>query len=316
MVHSSGYCVYYDTPSLSEAQPTERLQMLGTLIEGIERHEVRAGNTAMCLAMDMLPDTDGAAHSVSNATETSHGKLATSQSLKLLTETPRMEGFISAIKRWPTQEHALDVGTGPFPIFALATALYHPKAAITAVEMNSHAAEAAAKITQLFGLADRIRVVHADIAEYPIDPNTTAAVTETFNSGLQAEPGPKIVRLLHNAGIPRITPSKANLRLSMPNGKFYQEIDLREDTHADIAFSGWVHDTETPLGDVNISTEYHDNSGLVLAYDADWITRKLGVHELLALRRALSTAPASGRVTYELGTALFKPLIKEEPSNK
>jgi len=75
-----------------------------------------------------------------------------------------------------------------------------------------------------------------------------------------------------------------------------------------------VIDAETPFRDVDISTEYHDDLGLVLDYEADWITQKLGVNDLITLQRTLSNAPASGRVTYELGAAPFKPLVKERIS--
>lgn len=312
MLHESRHVVYYDARALSDAQPGEKREMLGTLLDGMLAQDVIAGNTAYCLGTDLTGvSAENSYGPISYATETSHGKFTPYMSLKLIRNMQRLDGFISAIKRWPEQEAVVDVGSGSFPILALAAAVYHPGAHVNAIEINPDAADAAAKIAEAFGMQDRVEIINSDIAKHPVDANTTAAVTETFNAGLQEEPGPKIVRMLHNSGVPVITPSTAELRLTMPSGKFFQGIDLRRDTHAEIAFDGWDQNTDE-LRKINISAAYYDDFGIVLPYDADIISSALNYRTSPDLQKAMSDAGGSGHITYELGAHPFEPKVKEQ----
>lgn len=222
---------------------------------------------------------------------------------------PRLHGFIHAIKRWPEQQGVLDVGSGAFPILALAAAVYHPHADVVAVEIDAKAALAATKMTELFGLSNRLAVINTDFADYAIDRNTTAAVTETFDAGLQAEPGPKIIGILGKEGIQTITPSAAVLLLQTPADKeFLQHVDLRRDTHADIMFDCQGEDLSS-VKSLNIYTAYYDDFGLVLPVHADTIICRLGLRPRFTLKNALTQANGPGRLVYELGTRAFEPRV-------
>ncbi|HEY4964167.1 MAG TPA: hypothetical protein VIH90_05720 [Candidatus Saccharimonadales bacterium] len=311
MLHPLGYSIYYDAESLYSATSHEKQLMLGAIVEGILEGDKRAGNTAYCLTSDLvgIPDISPP-EEPRNDTPTSHGKLTTSTSLRLLKDNERLRGFTAAIKRWPEQSAVIDVGCGPFPVLALAAAMYHPHAEVSAIEINQEAADAAREIVGHFVLSDRVHVVRADIANHNIDPNTTAAVTETFNSALQEEPGPKIVQLLHRHGIPIITPSLAELRLQIAESTFYQQVDLRTDTHANIVFEGIDSDVfEEDYPD--ISAAYSDGFGLVLPYDQDAISNGLRLRLQMVLRPVLERAGSSGCLTYELGKYLFEPKVRE-----
>jgi SAM-dependent methyltransferase len=316
MRHPSGLSVYYDAETLTAAPSGERQAMLGTILSGMLDANEIAGNTAVCLAND-LTDANSLKRfvPVPYTTETSHGELAVSSSLGLLWNRERLHGFLNAIRRWPEQEGVIDVGCGPFAVLALAAAMYHPRAEVTAIEINPDAAQAAAKITEIFGMSDRVHVVNADIAYYPIDTNTTAAVTETFDAALQGEPGPQIVRLLHENGVTVITPSQAELRLCVPDGAFVQQIDLRRDTHASIDFHDSLECTDNPRW-VDLSASYSDDFGIVLPYDADTISMHLHSAEQAALWEVIKQANGPGRLTYELGAYTFQPqLTALEPAN-
>lgn len=309
MHHESGYLVHYDADMLQAATSSEKQDMLRLIIDGMLKKDMRAGNTAYCLGQDLagIPQYTRL-DSISYDTETSHGLLPTSVSLDLTRDMGRLQGFIQALKRWPEQQLVMDVGCGVFPVLALATAVFHPKAAVQAIEINPDAAEAAQIITKAFDLDDRIAIVSSDIYNHPIDANTTAAITETFNSGLQSEPGPKIVRLLHANGIEVITPSAAELCLTLDNLTFRQRIDLRHDTHANIAFENWRHDPASK-NRPDIRAEYYDDRGIVLQYDVDQISSGLGWRIEHLLSEALQTAGESGSVAYELGAHPFNPQI-------
>ena len=316
MLHHLGYSVYCDAETLSVSSLSERQVILGSIINGMVEGDMRAGNTAYCLGRDLtdIPECSPT-EQVSFETPTSHGKLKTSMSLNLTRDTNRLQGFISAIKRWPEQTGVIDVGCGPFPILALAAAIYHPHAEISAIEMHQEAANAAEEIVRHFGLSDRLHVVNADIAHYDIDPNASAAITETFNSALQEEPGPKIVRLLDNSGIPIITPSKATLRLTLPNGVFTRAVDLRYDTHASIDFNGWVYDSDIHKP-ADLKAEYYDDFGLVLAYGTDTISNGLHFNGWYNLRKAMAKAGNSGQLVYELGAHPFTPEVHDVAPTK
>ncbi len=311
---NTGYFVYYDAHSLTSALPGERREMLKRVVEGIYNQDVEAANTAYCLGRDIAGIPESAPPSpVSFDTQTSHGKLTTSVGLNLLMNKARLHGFIEAIRRWPEQEAVIDVGCGPFPILALAAALHHQKSEVSALDINADSAGAAEQLIAIFGLGDRVHVTHADIANYSIDTSITAAVTETFDSALHGEPGPRIVRLLHDNGVPIITPSKAELCLRMPEdgAKFTQSVDLRSDTHADIAFEGWSHNPEN-FQMPDISATYYDDFGLVLPYGVDAISCGMGSRYTAAginLRKVMRGAGESGRLVYELGAHPFEPSV-------
>jgi|GEM_PF-2526841 len=317
MRHPSGYCVYYDAEKLSNASANERPELLGSILDGILKGDMQAGNTAYCLGRDLagIPEESGPS-GVSLETDTSHGKFSAAMSLKLVRDVRRLDGFLNAIKRWPEQEAVLDVGCGAFPILALAATTYHPKAEVTAVEINPESADSAEQLIRLFGLSDRVRTVNADIADLSIDTNTTAAVTETFSAALHGEPGPKIVRLLHLGGVPIITPSAAELCLGMPQDKFFQRVDLRHDTHVSIPFerSPDAKFAEDWYSAADIKAAYYDDFGLVLPYDADPISWGLPFEEKYALNRLLAKGAFSGELTYELGYHPFEPTIEAAAS--
>lgn len=318
MLHPSGYSVYYESERLLTASPSKKSELLGAIVDGILENDICAGNTAYWLGRDLagIPEKSEPG-AVSSGTETSHGKFSAANSLKLVRDVYRLRGFITAIKRWPGQEVIMDVGCGAFPILALAAAMYHPKAEITALEINQDSADATDRFIRLFGLDDRVQTVNADIAHHPIDPNTTAAVTETFSPALQGEPGPKIVRLLHAGGVPIITPSTAKLCLRMPQSEFFQEVDLRHDAHASIAFKRSPGDkfAEDWYSAADIRAAYYDDFGLVLAGDADAISRGLPFKEKYTLDKLLTEGAFSGRLTYELGHYPFEPGIEAVESH-
>jgi len=281
------------------------------IIEGILEKDIVAGNTAYWLGRDLTGlDENSQPEGVSFKTDTSHGKFSAEQSLKLIRDMDRLSGFIKAIGRWPRQEAIMDVGCGAFPILALAAAIHHPKAEIRAVEIDPDAAEAAEEIISQFGFESRVQVLNTDIADQQIDTNTTAAVTETFNSALQEEPGPKIVRLLHQAGVKLITPSSSELRLSVGEKRFYQQVDLRTDTDAAISFYD-IDNAALEIEYPNISASYHDDYGLVLPYDTDVISGGLPFSLKMELRPVLAKAGSSGRLSYELGKYPFEPKVKQ-----
>ncbi len=311
MIHPSRYIVHYDAQALNSAPHAEKREMLGVVIDGMLNGEIIAGNTAQCLAEDITGiDANRTHEPVPFVTDTSHGQFSASLSLGLIRNTERLHGFINAIKRWPKQEGIIDVGSGTFPILALAAAVYHPTAEVRAIEINPESAEASETIIEAFGMSDRVKVINADIANYDIDPNTTAAVTETFNCALQEEPGPKIVKLLHENNVAIITPSRSELRLSLPDGTFTQNIDLRHDTHAEIAFDGWDNDDIDGLRIISLSAAYYDDFGLVLPYDTDSISSDLHFSASQILRNTMLRAN-SGRLIYELGAYPFAPKVKE-----
>ncbi len=168
----------------------------------------------------------------------------------------------------------MDVGCGSFPILALAAALYHPKAEVQAIEIHPVAAESATGLIEIFGLSDRLHVVNADIGNHTIDPNTSAAVTETFNAGLVDEPGPQIVRLLHEAGVPYITPASAELQLRVGDAVFSHIVDLRRDSCARIFIDGTGFCSNQPPKP-RITTAFYDDKGLVLDHEASSISNPL-----------------------------------------
>lgn len=314
MHHSSGSLVYYGAETLSGASPSERPDLLECIVDGFLRKDPKAGNTAYWLGRDMVGIPKSSEHGdISFDTDTSHGKFSAAMSLDLVKDIDRLHGFISAIRRWPEQEAVMDVGCGAFPILALAAAIYHPGAEVRAIEISPESAESAEQFIGQFGFSQRVEVINADIANHAIDPNTTAAVTETFNAALQEEPGPQIVRLLHEGGVPIITPSRAELCLRIAKQEFFQEIDLRRDTDASIAFSLRSDDHE--LGQywhspADIGAVYYDDFGLVLPYDADRISQGLPIIQKSALNEALAKAGDSGTLTYELGCHPFESSLK------
>lgn len=301
---------YYSAEELVAATQPEKTEMLDELVTGLQNQEIRAGNTAYDLATSLF-DINGYRNYPSYAeSELSYGIMSPTSSLGLVKGHTRLNGFINAIERWPQQEGVIDVGCGVFPVLALASAIYHPAAEITAVEINPDSAQVAEKIVDMFGLSKRLHVVNADIATHMPDANTTAAVTETFNSALVTEPGPKIVQLLHNMGIPTITPSSALLCLTIPRGMFFKDIDLRTDTYAEIDFENWAADETFVRGLVDVRAAYYDDRGKVLGFEADRISKGLDQYEELTLRRVMNSAPASGRLVYELGGSPFKPKVE------
>ena len=266
-----------------------------------------AGNTALSLGLELtdfdrwvtLPET-------AEGDKYQHGALPPGFSLALVKDLPRLQGYIQAIRRWDKQELIMDVGCGSFPTLALAAALYHPEAEIQAVEIHPVTAESATAIVDLFGLDDRLQVVNANIGDHAIDPNTSAAVTETFNVGLASEPGPQIVRLLHESGVPTITPSNAELRLQVGDAAFTQAIDLRTDSRARIIIDGTDFDADSSATVAHITTAYGDDKGLFLDHGESSISQP---QTLLSFSRRLLAVLASGEkdvLTYTLGEP-FKP---------
>jgi hypothetical protein len=298
--------VYFNAADLSVATNAEKHEMLGSIVSGMVDNDDRAGNTAHSLALNFSNLGQWGSRSFPVGyfeTETWHGALSPIGSIELLLDLPRLKGYIEAIGRWGKQEAAIDVGCGSFPILALAMALQHPQAEIEAVEIHPVAAETAEAVVASFGLSDRVKVVNADIGAHPIDPGLTAAVTETFNNGLLDEPGPQIVRLLHSAGIPTITPSYAQLRLLIGTDATFQYVDLKEERHAKMVVTSNGRRYDQGLKP-KVSTAFFDDRGLVLDHDACSIggptyLGKLGDQLMNTLSRV-----GTGVLIYELGKPL------------
>lgn len=306
--------VLFDTPTLLEAGGAERFTMLKLIINGMSEGNPTASRTAFRVARELATCEEEVPkpQRPQRSSDYSHGKLPASLSIGLLNNVARLRGFVNAIKRWPPQaQGVLDVGCGSFPVLAMAAAVYHPEAEINAIEINPYAAQNAAIMTNAFGVYNRIAINNADIANYRIAPGTTAAVTETFNAALSGEPGPKIVQHLHNNGVPIITPTIAELRLDLPHASFSQQIDLRRDSYANLAFTD-KPDPVTMQPYVNLSASYADDLGPVLAYGDDVITEGLSTHDNAKLFRALLAAGRSGHLTYELGAWPFDPIIEHK----
>lgn len=301
--------VYFDASAVSAATPAEKHHMLGSIVHGILRDDVMAGNTALSLGLE-LTDFDRLVPLPSPETAEEdryqQGALPPAFTLALAKDLPRLRGFIRAISRWDRQELIMDVGCGAFPTLALAAALYHPEAEIQAVEIHPVTAESAAAIVDLFGLGDRLQVVNANISNHAIDPNTSAAVTETFNVALTGEPGPQIVRLLHASGVPTITPSNAELRLQVGDAAFTQGIDLRTDSRARIVIDGTDFDPDPSAGAAHITAAYGDDNGLFLDHGESSIScpQTLGRFSGQVLR--VLASGETGVLTYNLGER-FQP---------
>lgn len=311
MRHPSGAEVYFTADELRSASPDMKSTMLGMILNGYRLGEISAAETSMGIARRVTDFVALRDNRPVSKSDLSHGSLGAGISLDLLKDTHRLGGFINSIKRWGEQERVLDVGTGSFAILALAAAHYSPGAKVEAVEINTAAAESARRVIHAFGLSHRIEVINTDFKDYKVDPRTTAAVTETFNLALTGEPGPKIVKSLHEAGVGLITPSTAELRLRFGDHDFKQMVDMRTDTHAQIPLH-LLDAPETTDPSTNwpeISAAYYDDLGLVLDYDHDnfmtapyeaWDISKRLCHVLAEKRRAV--------LRYELGAPHTKPL--------
>ncbi len=153
---------------------------------------------------------------------------------------------MGAIARWPEQKEGVaDVGCGPMGILSLAVAVHHPKAHIQAFELNPTSAQIANEVFDLLGLSERVEVITGDFIEKRPDPNTGAAVTETFHHALTEEPGPQIVRYLHKLSVGIITPCIALL-----------DVDLYTCTGSE------RHAYDMQKIDLRITSSYQGNFGL------------------------------------------------------
>ena len=108
-------------------------------------------------------------------------------SMKLLTY-PRVSGFLNAIRTVEPASTAVDIGTGASAVLALATALYHPRCRVEALEISPHAAASARKVVEIFGLSNRIDVKNVDAFDEEVKP-TDLVVSETFHMALGYEKG-------------------------------------------------------------------------------------------------------------------------------
>jgi SAM-dependent methyltransferase len=142
------------------------------------------------------------------------GEFSASLSRKLATEQKRVKGFANAISRWNNPKSVLDVGCGSTLLLGLIALTNFPKAEIFAVELSSTATQCAIALVEELGVENRVTIINGDYLQDEIDlPAIECAVTETFTSGLMAEPGPRIVRKLAREGIRTITPCLAEVRL-------------------------------------------------------------------------------------------------------
>ena len=301
---------YFSVADVMTAPQAEKHQMLGTLIDGMSTGDQAAGNTAFSIGRTLLGSRPADFSGFPTLTDESiyTGILTPGFSLDLIRTDPnRLQGYFNAIRRWDPQELILDVGSGPFAVMGLAAAVLHPEAEVEAVEIYPTSAEVAADVVELFKMSDKVHVLNADIGTNAIDTNTTAAVTETFNTGITSEPGPEILRRLYRAGIPTLTPSKAEIRLQIGNALFSANVDFRTDEYAHIPVTGEAFRIESSERGY-ITAAFSDDKGLILDHNTSSITEPLPLSQFNApLIEALS-AGATGVIVYRLGD-LFRPKL-------
>lgn len=113
----------------------------------------------------------------------------------LVRSVPRVRGFLNAIARAPQARSVIDAGCGSSALLSIGAAVTHPRAEITAYEINDPAARCARAMIDLLGYSDRINVNVADVITADL-PEADLAVTETFAAGLLTEMGTRITTAL------------------------------------------------------------------------------------------------------------------------
>jgi len=149
----------------------------------------------------------------------------TKRAIELLREKRRLAGYINQIgKQEGVVRNAVEVGTGPAAILAIATAVHHPRIEkITAIEINSRSADCARAVVELFGFGGVIDVVEGNALL--LDPvETDLMVTETFDKGLVGEPGVAIVQHYREAA-KRLLPDSVNLHAGLFSTDSYRQLD-------------------------------------------------------------------------------------------
>lgn len=162
-------------------------------------------------------------------------------SASLVKSVPRVSGFLKAIERVERVNSAIDAGCGSLALLSIATATLHPNSTVTAYEINEPAVECAKEVVKLFGLEERITILHDDILTGDMDiPEVDLGVTETFYAGLSREKGHEITAVLAPRARHTI-PAKAILRATDVT---FQSPD---ETHG----SDWLSTTEINLTEPN-----------------------------------------------------------------
>ncbi len=304
--------VFFNVEDLRASGQNQRQDFLAGLLDGYLALDSRAGDTADRIGRVLMNEGSGSNYQYPvspSITDLSHGKFSAGTSLSLTQQVPRIRGFVNAIRRWDkSEEGILDVGTGAFPIMALAAAQFHPKAEVTAVEIDGVAAEVASDIVSLFGLQDRITVINEDVANFAIDPNTSAAVTETFHGGLVMEPGPKIVRMLAESGVEMITPSFASVKLNIAGKQMQKSVDLTQDVFVELQ-TGRLNIPAGKIVRAGISYSLADRNGMVLDFFEDDITLPYEIEINPSIGAVLGSNDGIPYISYELGARQLVPRV-------
>lgn len=204
-----------------------------------------------------------------------HGEFLAPLSALLGKPSKRIRGFGAAIKRASNVSTFVDLGTGATGILSLLTAHNHQGSQGMAVEINEHAAESAAEMTRLFGVDDRVNVVHSDATKIKIPSGVDLGVTETYNTVLSDEPGTALSHRLRHSRI--LLPSV--IMLNATDAPQDPEIGWQSASRIDLRDSnpqvtGTFRSTRAGRQFVYAYAEYHGDTGPILTNpDDDTITQ-------------------------------------------
>ncbi|MET0779675.1 MAG: methyltransferase [Candidatus Saccharimonadales bacterium] len=178
---------------LQNANTPKRLDTAGRLVDGMCGTNTSANRAFLGVCEEVIA-AEGALETPGDES-LPRWEFPAHNSALLINIHPRVRGFLGAIKRAPQARTIIDAGTGSSALLAVGAAVMHPRAEVTAYEINEPAARCARAVVGLMGLANRIDVQVADVITTPL-PKVDLAVTETFASGLLAEKGLEITEAL------------------------------------------------------------------------------------------------------------------------